>query len=186
MVVLEMWWRVGGKASWKAAAPAAAAADDGVATRDAVRRVLVGFSAITALVAAGTGWLLASEGGYAGDTITYHRYLALAFATCITIAAFAARVEHRPAYVVAFFGSLVLLLPAAHFGASMTHGDGFLTKPLRAGPSLSAEDTERAVDTERADDTQRADSAGPLQAPGQPEPPARTARAELLNREGAA
>ncbi|TAH39704.1 MAG: hypothetical protein EYC70_02640 [Planctomycetota bacterium] len=90
-------------------------------------------TAASAVVTATAGYVLSREPGYAGETVTNHLRLGIAFAvSSILVAILQSRERYRWAYRVALLASLGLLLPAGHLGATITHGEGFLTEPLRA------------------------------------------------------
>lgn len=95
-----------------------------------VRLLLVWLAAVSAASAAGAGWLLASD-GYAGQTLTLHRWLGVALAAALAIAALASSFGCRFWYPASLLAALVLLVPTGHFGGTITHGEGFLTAPFR-------------------------------------------------------
>lgn len=96
-----------------------------------VRLLLVWLAAVSAASTAGAGWLLASD-GYAGQTLDLHRWLGVALAAALVIAALASSLDRRFWYPAAVAVALALLVPTGHFGGTITHGDGFLTAPFRA------------------------------------------------------
>ncbi len=97
-----------------------------------VRGVLAWLAALTAVVTAGSGWLLSREGGYDGQTVQWHQWLGIGVAA---VALAAALLQHA-GHIAAFRGLLVIAVgaavPAGHLGASMTHGSDFLTEPFAA------------------------------------------------------
>lgn len=101
---------------------------------DSVRRAFSGLAWLTALaaiVAVVSGWLLAREGGY--DQIIVDRHFNLGLATAV-LSVLLAVASHFKAHASPRRGLLVLtllvLVPTGHFGASMTHGEDFLFEPL--------------------------------------------------------
>jgi len=94
-------------------------------------RLVLGLGALTAVCAASTGWLLGNSGGYAGDAFAWHQQLGIAVAITATLAVAAAHLPGRawrraePALLAT---AVALLMPASHFGATLTHGEGFLTE----------------------------------------------------------
>jgi len=106
----------------------------GLVRREPLPRAVVGplvsLTALSAVVTAGTGWLLSRE-GYGGEVVTDHRNLGIAVAVASTLFALAHRAERVGAYRLLLLVAAGLLLPTGHLGASMTHGEGFLTEPLR-------------------------------------------------------
>ncbi len=95
---------------------------------------LVWLTALSAIAAAGAGWLLAGENDSGSQTLEWHRWLAIAFAGLITLAALAAASERaRKLYALSLGFAAVVLAPAGHLGGSLTHGEDFLLEPLRSG-----------------------------------------------------
>jgi len=109
------------------------------------RGFLCGLSALAALASAGSGWMLSEEFGNSGDTFWWHRALGIAFALCATLASFAILLDRGRAYAVLLSLSILLVVPAGHFGAQLTHGAEFLIEPFAMGeaaaPVLPAADT---------------------------------------------
>jgi mono/diheme cytochrome c family protein/YHS domain-containing protein len=105
-----------------------------LARREALPRAvtvpLVSLTALSAVFAAVTGWLLSRE-GYSGETVVDHRNLGIGVAVASALFALAHRTERVGAYRLLLLVAAGLLLPTGHLGASMTHGRGFLTEPLR-------------------------------------------------------
>lgn len=98
----------------------------------AVRLTLIWLAALSGLGAGGGGWLLAEHGGYGGSTLTLHRWLGVALTGVILLAAIAATSKKPRVYAALLLASLGVMVPAGHFGATITHGPGFLTEPFRA------------------------------------------------------
>jgi uncharacterized membrane protein len=104
---------------------------------------LVFFAAVTAVLAAATGYTLSREEGYAGPTLGWHLRLGIAvaistvaLAACWARSRAGARGGALAAYRIFLAVSIGLLVPAGHFGSTITHGEGFLTQPLRP-PALA-------------------------------------------------
>jgi uncharacterized membrane protein len=101
--------------------------------RPAVAPIVV-LGAMAALVAAGTGFLLGSSGGYAGPTFEWHLLAGFGVAFWSAATAFAYTVRGRVARPVLAPVLLVLALPlvlvAGHLGGTLTHGEGYLTERL--------------------------------------------------------
>lgn len=92
------------------------------------------FGALTAIFTAIMGILLATEEGTSGDTLQWHKWsgTAVAFLAWI-LYNFANYIQSNKklsasSAVVLFFLTLI----TGHFGATLTHGEGFLTAPLYA------------------------------------------------------
>lgn len=116
---------------------------------DAARGVLVALLAITTPLAALTGWLLHESDDY-GDPVELHEWLGIALmVTCLLVA-----VAHRrrsPRYAAWLVLSALLLVPTAHFGASLTHGADYLTEPWRGEPIATARTVESSYDFSAAE-----------------------------------
>ena len=85
------------------------------------------------LVTAITGMLLQLEGSVTGDTLTNHRRLGIALALCVTAYSWGANYLGRNLAVrrIAAGVLLLLLISTAHQGATLTHGEAFLSGPLK-------------------------------------------------------
>jgi uncharacterized membrane protein len=103
--------------------------------------LLLWLGAIAAVLSAIAGLLLGSSGTYAGQVYDRHMVLGLAVAATSTVSALMWSLRDRGAGWVraqrALLGlSVCLLIPAGHFGSTLTHGEGFLTEyapaPLRS------------------------------------------------------
>jgi YHS domain-containing protein len=101
-----------------------------------VVRLLAFLTAASALMAALSGFLLSREGSglnYDAVLIDRHLKLGLAFTLATAVIAALALWGDRPkARRAALLLALLLMIPAGHLGASMTHGSDFLLAPLRA------------------------------------------------------
>jgi hypothetical protein len=93
-------------------------------------------AALTGFAAALAGWLLSHEGGYDAGLLDQHLWSGVATGigafACVLVRSFAKvrpeqAVLHRlaPALVVTTCGTMIV---AAHFGGSLTHGEGYLTE----------------------------------------------------------
>lgn len=109
---------------------------------ESVQRMLVPLAAVGALGAFGLGQLLALEGGYPSETLGWHRRLSLAavvgLAGCWAL--FDSRVTRRGrlAYRGALLTTLGVLVAGAHFGGTLTHGQGYLTKRALGSRAVAA------------------------------------------------
>jgi len=93
-------------------------------------------AALSSFAAALAGWLLSHEGGYDAPLLDQHLWSGVATGigafACVLVRSFAnvrpdQAVLHRlaPALVVGTCGTMLV---AAHFGGSLTHGEGYLTE----------------------------------------------------------
>jgi uncharacterized membrane protein len=78
------------------------------------------------------GLFLSRENGYAGDVLTRHRWTgAFLFFMASALCLLGTNVWHgRRSTVVSAFSITGLLLATGHFGAILTHGDGFILQPI--------------------------------------------------------
>lgn len=104
--------------------------------RDGIR-ALLWIGAISAVVSAGAGWLLAETGGYAGETLDYHKWTAIATAVLGLIVVWLHRRADQSSlpgawkpYRIVLALCLIVLTVAGHLGASLTHGSDYLTSVL--------------------------------------------------------
>lgn len=94
------------------------------------RTLILATGALLAVAAAGFGWLLAHDGDYQEAQVRTHQWLGVAAAA----AAVAVLAVHRVRwlYPPVFVACLVLLVLAAHAGATITHGSAYLTERMPA------------------------------------------------------
>lgn len=86
-------------------------------------RLALGWGVLAAALAAGTGWLLAGQGGYDDYLLFWHRWLgvgtaALALSTWL--------LRDTKAYFPVLTACALALTGAGHFGGSLTHGADYL------------------------------------------------------------
>jgi phage-related protein len=97
---------------------------------------LQGLRSITmfsAVITAILGMLLYIEQSVAGEAVQYHKWLGveLALLSCAYCGAHAYLQARIPLFRVSAVALLVLIVITAHFGATITHGENFLTGPLQ-------------------------------------------------------
>ena len=107
----------------------------GIKTRPAQGPLLV-LAALTAVLAASSGWVLGHEDGYGGASFERHERLGIAVAVATTVAALLFRGAERSnvalaLYRVALATALALLVPAGHLGSTLTHGEDWLDGPKK-------------------------------------------------------
>ena len=112
------------------------------------RRVVTGLvwiTAASAVVSALSGYVLSRESQYGGDTLAIHMRLGIAIAAlsaALAVVHLRASEGTRGGRLKIYRGLLVLtvvlLLPAGHLGGTITHGEGYLTDPLRSGDTVEA------------------------------------------------
>ncbi len=104
------------------------------------------FIALTAASSAGValmGFLLSHNGGYEGSDMWWHKWTGVSVAFLAGILAWV-RLFSRPLYRIGLLLSVVTVSVAGHYGASLTHGSGFVTAPLRS-KSHKVENIDSAV-----------------------------------------
>jgi len=92
--------------------------------------ILIAF--LGTIVSSISGWILAGGGGYNEDTLTWHKYLgiATAVASLILYLLYRAKVDKK-IFGIYFSMLMALLTGAGHYGGTLTHGERFLTKPIK-------------------------------------------------------
>jgi hypothetical protein len=124
------------------------------------RRELAVFVALTSLLSAASGWLLARE-DYAGETLMRHRWAGVTLAVLLCAVAAAARAERTRSYQVALVLALAVAVAAGHWGATLTHGPGYFEPGSRAGRELEGAAPGAQATSAEATSTE-ATSAAPL------------------------
>jgi hypothetical protein len=102
--------------------------------------------AVTASITALFGFFLYKEGSYLGEEVTLHKWAG----TAVSVLAIPILwLMNRPARAF-YYGTLVVsalcVILAGHVGAEVTHGDGFLTEPIRkVEKNIQVENADSAV-----------------------------------------
>ncbi len=95
------------------------------------RATLACLVALSAAASVATGLLLEREPAYGGEVLDLHKWLGIGVGVSTVFAAASlASVKTRRLYPILLALALGCIVPAGHFGATMTHGEGFLTEPL--------------------------------------------------------
>src|SRR5690606_17639435 len=102
-------------------------------TRD-IRAPLAWLTALSAAVAVATGLILENE-GYAEETVQLHKWLAIGVGVATLAAAVMQQLGRTAIYATCLVIAAGVLVPAGHFGASMTHGSNFLFEPFEPQPA---------------------------------------------------
>ncbi|GAB5521516.1 MAG: ribonuclease inhibitor [Rhodothermales bacterium] len=90
---------------------------------------VLGFGALSAILAVGAGWLLASGGGYDEDAVFWHRWLGVAVAVLSVGAwlAYRGTISLAPTLRLGLVGVLLAALGlTGHLGGNLTHGEDYL------------------------------------------------------------
>ncbi|MEI7657497.1 MAG: c-type cytochrome domain-containing protein [Phycisphaerae bacterium] len=96
-----------------------------------VRTTLVASLVLVAAWSVASGLLLASEPGYAGTTLDRHKILGIAFGAGTLLLLGAAATGRSGVYRAVFVACAIVMTLAGHLGATITHGDDFLTAAFR-------------------------------------------------------
>src|SRR5690349_9615846 len=98
---------------------------------------------VTSIISAAFGWLLASGEDYAGNTLVIHQWMGIGTAVLgsVVLLLLMRLRKRQPSASVGIYRSALFLTAAGitltgHFGASLTHGDEYLTEVL---PTQSVE-----------------------------------------------
>lgn len=84
--------------------------------------------AIAAILSCATGWLLANTGEYNETTLNFHRWLGISVAILSLLGYyFSVQKKSTISKWIAFLLG-ILLIVTGHFGGTLTHGEGYLTK----------------------------------------------------------
>jgi len=87
--------------------------------------------ALSAVLAAATGVVLSRESEYGGQLLDRHFYLGIALAG-LSVAAAALATKSSVKLRLGLLSLVgIVMIPTGHLGASLTHGEGFLTAPFR-------------------------------------------------------
>lgn len=102
--------------------------------------VLLWLTAGAAIVTAGSGYALSREPGYDTPEVLLHMRLGFGVAASSLVLAIVhlraregTRTGGMVAYRILLAMTVLLAIPTGHAGGTITHGDGFLTGPLREG-----------------------------------------------------
>ncbi|MCP4860591.1 MAG: hypothetical protein GY902_05040 [Planctomycetes bacterium] len=94
-------------------------------------RLYVFIAACTAVFAAASGLVLHEEPGYESSSVLeWHEWLGIATAAFACVCFAMRLVGAIKFYRIFLLLSVVVMIPAGHFGAEMTHGKGFLWEPF--------------------------------------------------------
>ncbi len=100
---------------------------------------------ISAIFSAWSGWVLAEQGGYNQELLDWHKYLGIGTAVgSILLLIIYASKPSKLLLGLVFTAFMVLLGATGHYGGSLTHGKGFLTK------SAKKEETKSVVNIQEA------------------------------------
>jgi len=92
-----------------------------------------------------SGWILAGGGGYQIETLARHKYLGIgtAVATLILLVLYKSNLKEK-IFGIYFSIVMALLIGAGHNGGTLTHGERFLTKPIKPVEKEQVENLDEA------------------------------------------
>lgn len=100
--------------------------------------LLLWIGAFSAVISAIAGYLLSVNGGYSGNTFAFHQWFGMG--TSI-IAAILVQVKSKGQpkryFLTTYAVMTLLLITTGHFGASLTHGENFLTEVFEQDATLA-------------------------------------------------
>jgi hypothetical protein len=99
---------------------------------------LAWLAGLSGALAAASGWVLAGSGDYGGSTLTLHQWTGVALAVLSILAAILAGFTARAPFRLCLLAALGVLVPAGHFGGTITHGKDFLFAPLHRAAANQA------------------------------------------------
>jgi uncharacterized membrane protein len=100
---------------------------------------------ISAIFSAWSGWVLAEKGGFDQELLDWHKYLGIGTAVgSILLLIIYSLKPSKLVFGLVFTAFMVLLSATGHYGGSLTHGKGFLTK------SATKEETKSVVNIQEA------------------------------------
>jgi uncharacterized membrane protein len=105
------------------------------------------FAAVTAIGSAIMGLLLSKEQTNGGDIILWHKWSGISLAAIAWILyQFHEQISQQPWVSKSIASSsLLLLVMTGHWGATLTHGEDYLTQPLMASKTISIKPEEAEV-----------------------------------------
>jgi hypothetical protein len=100
-----------------------------------ILNLLILLSALSAVLSAIAGMFIATAGDYSVLTLDRHRNLGLALSLLTALlTSFTTAESHGTVYFKAInLACLIVVILTGHYGASLTHGEDFLSEPFRKG-----------------------------------------------------
>ncbi|MEM6964274.1 MAG: chitobiase/beta-hexosaminidase C-terminal domain-containing protein [Bacteroidota bacterium] len=100
------------------------------ASFEKVNKFLLLLTALTTVIAAVMRLFLSLEEGYSSDLVNIHKWLGAgtAYLMYVLVLSYGNKILYNTLLYTSFLGVIL----AGHYGASLTHGEDFLTEPLQA------------------------------------------------------
>ena len=90
--------------------------------------MMLSLGAFSAVITAIAGYLLSLNGEYLGDSFDFHKWFGLATSVgTLAIVLFNQRQRAHQLFMPSYGLVIILIIITGHFGATLTHGEGFLT-----------------------------------------------------------
>ena len=100
--------------------------------------ILLWTGAFTAVITAIAGYLLSLNGEYSGDSFLFHKWFGIVTSIASAGIVLLSQKQRASKLYFPFYGLLTgLLVITGHFGATLTHGEGFLTKVFDKNEALA-------------------------------------------------
>lgn len=103
------------------------------------QRLILLIAAVSAVASAAFGLLLKDQDEYLGDTLGVHQWSGLATAFFAVVTFYLFHYKQATAYRIALLFTVVAVIIAGHFGASLTHGPDYLADALPGSGKGSAD-----------------------------------------------
>lgn len=120
-------------------------------------KILVAAGALSSILSAAFGFMLANAGDYSGDLLTYHQWTGIITTILALLTWFAYAKFSVPMQKLLLGITVIAVILVGHFGASLTHGENFLTEVLPGQTPEQAEGKSVFVLTKNSGDLSEAD-----------------------------
>ncbi|WP_336518028.1 DUF1549 domain-containing protein [Pollutibacter soli] len=120
-------------------------------------KILVAAGALSSLISVAFGFMLANSGDYSGDLLTYHQWSGIATTILALLSWFAYSKFSVPMQKLLSGITVIAVILVGHFGASMTHGENFLTEALPGQTPEQPEGKSAFILTKNSGDLSEAD-----------------------------
>ena len=98
--------------------------------------ILLWTGAFSAVLSAIAGILLSSNGSYSGETFLFHKWFGLVTSLLSTLL-LNLRKNSSKTFIPIYSITVIVLIITGHFGASLTHGENFLTEVFKSKETLA-------------------------------------------------
>ena len=104
-----------------------------------VFELMLSYIALISTLTAIAGFLLAADGGYDQETLSFHKWLgvAVAFSTHALVYIKKAFAQNAVVWNTAMSTTLIVMVAGSHYGGNLTHGEGFFAFQKDNKPTIS-------------------------------------------------